>query len=213
MLEQEVKNIWKNSSKSAQISIETDQLIHEFDTKMTNIQKKIRKRDAREISASVIGILIFSFLAYEIPFPITKFSCFLSILWFVFVIYKFRKSKQQNTSERLSTPLKEQLSHKKQLLQQQVHLLSSAAFWYAGFSFITNLIFIIGLENPAEYNWKNQLAESILPVTINTKISTLIGLAFFYFFIAWLNKRAAKNDLQPILKNIEIIQQQLNNPN
>ncbi len=62
MLEQELKNIWKNSSKTAQISIETNQLINEFDTKITRIQKKIRNRDVREISASVFGIIIFSFL-------------------------------------------------------------------------------------------------------------------------------------------------------
>jgi len=211
MLEQELKNIWKNSSKTNQISIETDQLVNEFDTKMIYIQKKIRNRDIREISASVIGILIFSFFAYEIPFPITKFSCFLSILWFVFVIYKFRKSKLQNTAEKLSLPVKEQLAHKKQLLQQQVKLLDSAAYWYAAPSFITNFIFIIGLGNPADYNWSNQLAENLLPLTVNAKIITLMGLAFFYLFVVWINKRAARKDVQPILKNIDVIQQQIKN--
>jgi Ca2+/Na+ antiporter len=213
MLEQELKNIWKNSSKTAQISIETDRLVEEFDTKMTYIQKKIRNRDVREICASVIGILIFSFFAYEIPFPITKFSCFLSILWFVYVIYKFRKSNQQNSSEKLSLSLKEQLAHKKQLLQQQEKLLYSAAYWYAGPSFITNFIFIIGLENPADYNWKNLLAENLLPLTATDKTCILIGLAFFYLFSIWINRRAARKDVQPILKNIEVIQQQLNNSN
>lgn len=211
MLEQELKNIWQNSSKASRISIETDQLIQEFDTKMTNIQKKIRKRDVREISASVIGIIIFSFLAFEIPFPLTKLSCFLSILWFVFVIYKFRKSKQQNMPEKLSISLKGQLENKKMLIQQQVKLLNSAAYWYAGSSFITNFIFIIGLGNPADYDWKNQLAENLLPLATNTKITILIGLVFFYLFIAWINKRAVKKELQPIIKNIETIQEQLKN--
>ncbi len=209
MLEKELKNIWKNSSKTAHISIETDVLAQEFDTKMTSIQKKIRNRDVREISASVIGILIFSFLAYEIPFPITKASCFLSILWFVYVIYKFRKSNQQNTPEKLSVPLTAQLANKKQLLQQQVKLLNSAAYWYAGSSFITNFIFIIGLKNPVDYNWTNQLAATLLPLTTPTKIGTLIGLFFMYALIAWANKRAVKKELQPLLKNIVVIQEQL----
>ena len=211
MLEQELKNIWKNSSKTAQISIETDRLVQEFDAKMTNIQKKIRKRDVREISASVIGILIFSFFAYEIPFPITKFSCFLSILWFLYVIYKFRKSNQQNSSEKLSLPLKEQLTHKKQLLQQQLKLLNSAAYWYAAPSLITNFIFIIGLRNPADYNWTNQIAESLLPLSVNAKAGTLIGLGIFYLLVVWIHKIAAKKDVHPILKSIEAIQQQIKN--
>ena len=211
MLEQELKNIWKNSSKTARISIETDRLVQEFDTKMTTIQKNIRKRDVREISASVFGILLFSFLAYEIPFPITKFSCFLSILWFAYVIYKFRKSNQQNSSEKLSLPLKEQLTHKKQLLQQQLKLLNSAAYWYAAPSLITNFIFIIGLRNPADYNWTNQIAESLLPLSVNAKAGTLIGLGIFYLLVVWIHKIAAKKDVHPILKSIEAIQQQIKN--
>lgn len=213
MLEQELKNIWKNSSKTARISIETDRLVQEFDTNITNIQKKIRKRDVREISASVFGILIFSFFAYEIPFPITKFSCFLSILWFLYVIYTFRKSNQQNSSENLSLPLKQQLAHKKQLMQHQQKLLNSAGYWYAGPSFITNFIFIIGLRNPADYNWTNQIAENLLPLTVNAKVGTIIGLGIFYLLVIWVHKIAAKRDVQPILKNIEVIQQQLNNSN
>ncbi len=213
MLEQELKNIWKNSSKTAQISIETDRLVKEFETKMTNIQKKIKKRDVREISASIFGILIFSFFAYEIPFPITKFSCFLSILWFVYVIYKFRKSNQENSSENLSLSLKEQLTHKKQLMEHQQKLLDSAGYWYAGPSFITNFIFIIGLRNPADYNWTNQIAETLLPLTVNAKVGTIIGLGIFYLLVIWIHKIAAKKDIQPILKNIEVIQQQLNNSN
>jgi len=213
MLEQELKNIWKNSSKTAQIDIETDRLIQEFDTKMTTIQKNIRKRDVREISASVYGILLFSFFAYEIPFPITKFSCFLSILWFVYVIYKFRKSNQQNSSEKLSVSLKEQLEHKKQLFQQQLKLLNSAAYWYAAPSLITNCVFIFGLGNPTNYNWTNLIAESLLPLTFNAKAGTIIGLFIFYLLIAWVHKIAGKKEVQPILKNIENIQQQLNNSN
>ncbi len=211
MLEQELKNIWKNSSKTARISIETDRLVQEFDTNITNIQKKIRKRDVREISASVFGILIFSFFAYEIPFPITKFSCFLSILWFLYVIYTFRKSNQQNSSENLSLPLKEQLAHKKQLMQHQQKLLNSAGYWYAGPSFITNFIFIIGLRNPADYNWTNQIAENLLPLTVNAKVGTIIGLGIFYLLVVWVHKIAAKKDVHPILKSIEAIQQQIKN--
>ena len=209
MLEQEIKEIWSNSSPTAQINIETDRLVHEFDSKMTNIQKKIRKRDVREISASVFGILIFSVFAYEIPFPITKFSCFLSILWFIYVIYKFKKSNQQNSSENLSLPLKEQLTHKKQLLQHQLKLLNSAGYWYAGPSFITNFIFIIGLRNPADYNWSNTIAENLLPLTFNAKAGSIIGLGFFYLLVIWVHKIAAKKDVLPVLKNIQTIQKQL----
>ena len=193
MLEQELKSIWNNASKTSTISIETNLLVEELNEKVNSIQKTIKARDVREITASVIGILIFGYFLYEIPFPVTKLACFLSISWFAFVIFKFRKSNKQNTTTNLSLSITEGLTHQETLMQQQAVLLNSAAYWYAIPSFITNFIFILGLGNPIDYNWTNSIANSFLPLSLHLKIITLIGLAFFYGFIIWLNKRDRKS--------------------
>lgn len=211
MLEQELKDIWNNSSKAGQISIETNQLTEELNTKINCIQKRIRSRDIREISASVIGILLFGYLLFEIPFPITKVACGLAIVWFVFVILKFRKSKLQNTKTDFSLSVTEQLNSQKEIMLQQSILLDSALYWYAIPPFIMNFIFILGLENPIDYNWTNSVAESLLPLSSNFKIITLIGLALFYTFTFWINKRALNKDVKPTLESIEKMQQQIKN--
>jgi hypothetical protein len=210
MLEQELKNIWNNSSKSAEISIETNQLVEELNTKVNSVQKKIRNRDTGEISASVIGILIFGYLLYEIPFPITKVACSLSIIWFALVIFKFRKSTKQNTTTNLSLSMTDQLAHQEVTMQQQSILLNSAAYWYSVPSLIINFIFILGLGNPTDYNWTNSIANSVLPLTVDLKIITLIGLAFFYGFTIWVHKRAVSRELKPLLESIKKMQQQIN---
>lgn len=210
MLEQELKDIWNDHSQSSEISIETKQLNEELNTKINSIQKRIKSRDIREISASVIGILIFGYLLFEIPFPITKAACALAIVWFVFVIIKFRKSKLQNTKTDFSLTVAEQLNNQKTIMLQQYSLLDSALYWYAIPPFIMNFIFILGLENPIDYNWTNSVAESVLPLTSNFKIITLIGLAIFYVFTFWVNKRALNKDVEPTIKSIEIIQKQIN---
>ncbi len=94
-------------------------------------------------------------------------------------------------------------------MQHQAIFLDSAAYWYATPAFLTNFIFIVGLGNPADYNWANSLANSVLPLTVNMKIITLIGLAFFYGFSIWVNKRAETRDVKPLLQNIKIVLQQL----
>jgi Ca2+/Na+ antiporter len=211
MLEQELKDIWNNSSQSGQISIETKQLTEELGAKIKSIQKKIRSRDIREISASIIGILIFGYLLFEIPFPVTKVACGLAIAWFVFVIVKFRKSNLQNTKTDFSLTIAEQLNNQKTMMLQQSNLLDSALYWHAIPPFIMNFIFILGLENPIDYNWTNSVAESLLPFTSNFKIVTLIGLALFYAFTYWINKRALNKDVKPTLESIEKMQQQIKN--
>jgi hypothetical protein len=211
MLEQEIKDIWSNSSRTAKISIDTNQLVEELNTKVDTIQKKIRIRDNTEIYASVIGILIFGYLSYEIPFPITKAACALSIIWFVFVIFKFRKSKIQNTKSNLHLSLTEQLEQQKVTMKLQLDLLDSATYWYTIPPFIINLIFIFGLENPSDYNWTNSIAENILPLSMNLKIGTIIGLAMFYALTFWLNKRAIIREIKPLLNNIKTVEQQIEN--
>lgn len=211
MLEQELKDIWNNSSQSGQISIETKQLTEELSTKIKSFQKKIRSRDIREISASIIGILIFGYLLFEIPFPVTKVACGLAIAWFVFVIVKFRKSNLQNTKTDFSLTIAEQLNNQKTRMLQQSNLLDSALYWYAIPPFIMNFIFILGLENPIDYNWTNSVAESLLPLTSDFKIVILIGLALFYAFTYWINKRALNKGVKPTLESIEKMQQQIKN--
>lgn len=209
MLEQELKDIWNNSSQSSKISIETKQLTEELNTKINAIQRKIRSRDIREISASIIGILVFGYLLFEIPFPITKIACGLAIIWFVFVIVKFRKSKIQNRKTDFSLTIIEQLNYQKTIMLQQSSLLDSTLYWYAIPPFIMNFMFILGLENPVDYNWTNSFIERILPLSTNLKVVTLIGLALFYAFTFWVNKRALNKVVIPTLKSIDRMQQQI----
>lgn len=211
MLERELKDIWNNSSQTERISIEANSLAEELEIKVNTIQKKIRMRDVREISASVIGILIFAYLLYEIPFPITQLACIFSIIWFAFVILKSRKSKQQNTTTHLSLSMTEQLDQQETAMKQQAKFLNSAAYWYSIPSFIINFIFIFGLGNPADYDWNNRIAENILPLTFSFKIIFIAGLALFYGFTIWINKRAANKDIKPLLESLKNIQKQLQN--
>jgi len=209
MLEQELKDIWNNSSPSEQISIETHGLIEELNSRINTLQKKIRSRDTREISASIFGIFLFGYFLFEIPFPITKIACVLAIVWFVFVLVKFRKSKLQNTETDCTLTLIEQLHNQRIMMLKQYHLLDSALYWYAIPPYIMNFIFILGLENPMDYNWTNSVAESVLPLSSTFKIVLLIGLALFYAFTFWLNQRALNKDVKPAIKSIEKLQQRM----
>jgi len=84
-------------------------------------------------------------------------------------------------------------------------------YWYAIPPFIMNFIFILGLENPIDYNWTNSVAESLLPLTSNFQIITLISLALFYAFTQWINKRALNKDIKPNIESIEKMLQQIKN--
>ena len=55
MLEQELKEIWKNSSQKEKIKFETSRLLIDLKSKMDHIEKAIHRRDRTEIAASILG--------------------------------------------------------------------------------------------------------------------------------------------------------------
>jgi putative Ca2+/H+ antiporter (TMEM165/GDT1 family) len=57
-------------------------------------------------------------------------------------------------------------------------------------------------------NWVNSIFGNVLSLRFQVKTSTLIGLFLFYVFTIWMNKRAVKKGVNPILGNIKAMQAQ-----
>lgn len=200
MLEHELKEVWKNTSQTDNIRFNSTQLLNDLNNKMSRFEKTIRIRDIREISASVFGILLFGYFAYEIPFLLTKIASVFGMIWFVYVIYRLKNIKIQPTDLTLS--LRNQFENQKGNMLQQARLLDSVLYWYVIPPFLMNILFVVGLGDPTEYGWSHLFAK-VLPLSINMKIITLVGIASFNLFTIWINKRAVKKDIKPIINDIE----------
>ncbi len=203
MLEKDLKDIWSKSTQNARISIATNQLQGELQLRLEKIKKKIKFRDIREIAASVFGIVFCSFLAFEIPFLVCRLACLLSVIWFIYVIFKFRLSRKQNRDLDLSLPLAEQLKQQLLFMREQENLLDSGTYWYAIPPFIINIVFIIGLGDPLDYAWSNSVAVVFLPLSYIYKLLLILGLSLFYGFIIWMNKRVLSTEIEPLLESLE----------
>jgi len=221
MLEQELKAIWKNASPIEQIKFKTSRLLIDLDAKMKHIEKGIKKRDLTETAASVFGIIAFSYLTYEIPFILTKIACGLNILWFAYLIYKLKDNKRKKQSIDITLPLREQLNMQKANMHKEVKLLDTVLYWYVLPPLFANALFIIGFKNPAQYNWAPWIIEKftnenllhLLPISLKSKIAYISGAIVFNAFVLWINKRTINKTCKPILKDIETLQQQLDQEN
>lgn len=205
MRDQELKDIWKNPSRMEHISINKKQLLTQLNKKMKEIDNNIKKRDIRETVASIIGIIIFAVLGWDIPFFWSKVACGIAIAWFAFVIYRLKKQRQ-NEEPDVTLPYSEQLEQRKEYLKGQSHMLDTAVYWYVLPPFVMNVIFFLGAGNPSE--WDNFFA-SALPEGIIEKVVILSLLAVFYAYIAWINKKASRDHYEPLIREIEHTQAEL----
>jgi len=210
MLEQELKSIWKSSADADKIKFDLSRLMIDLKHKMDGLNKGIQNRDKREIAASIFGMLLFGYMATQIPFPITKAACIMTIGWFGYVIYRLRNAQKHKVTEDLSLSFKEQLVNQKKYMTHQGQLLDSVLYWYVLPPFILNVVFIMGLGDAAAYDWTPRF-ENILPETMNDKLRMLGFIALFNGFVVWLNKRAVKKQIKPAIQEIERVQLQLEN--
>lgn len=208
MTEQELKEIWMSSSQAERIQVDLSRLVMELKNKLNHIEKVIRNRDIREVIAAFITIPMFAYFAYDIPFPITRVASILTIVWSVYVIYRFRKLQLSKKNEDLTLPFKAQLEHQKSNMMAQHRFLDTVLYWYAGPPFLLNVAFILGLGNPEIFGYSSGLKEH-LPFDSGSKITLIVLLAAFYAFVVWLNKRAVKKTLNPLIADIQRIQDQL----
>ncbi len=208
MVEQELKDIWRNSSQVEKIKFDLSRLLIDLNNKATNLNKVIKKRDRREIIASVLASLLFMYLAYAVPFVIARIGCVLAIGAFTYLIFKLRNNRLLKKPIDLTLSFKDQLARQKQNMEQEARLLNNVFYWYILPPYIAQVVFIFGIGDPSAIGWDSSLLDH-LPVTMAGKFRFITIISLFNIFVVWLNKRAVKKNIMPIIEEIDRLQQQL----
>ncbi len=210
MLEQELKQIWKNSSQIEKIKFDLSRLMMDLNSKLTSFESKIKNRDRREIGASIFGMVAFALLAFIVPFVLTKLACLLAIVWFVYVIYRLKQVKQHKKNIDVSESYLSQLKSQKTYLKQEAQLLNNVLYWYVLPPFLMNVLFVMGLGSPADLTESSRFLD-FLPFEFYEKLRFLLLIAVFSVFVVWMNKRAVKKNFIPLIAKIERLEAELEN--
>ncbi|WP_106793224.1 hypothetical protein [Aquimarina sp. Aq78] len=213
MLEKRLKEIWKNSSQTEKIKFDLSRLIIDLNDKTNNIEKAIRRRDITDFITTIISIPIFGYIAYIVPFPITKVGIILAMIGFVWGIIKRRNHNNNKKPIQLSLSFRAQLENQKANMLQEIRLLDTVLYWFIIPGFIPYAISIIGLGDPSEYGWSNTIINQVLPMPLMYKIVSLIFAIVVFAAIFWVNKRVIRKTLKPLIEDIDKVMHQLAHEN
>ncbi len=192
MIEQELKNIWKSSSKDEQIKFEKSKLLLELQSNLDRFYKSLKFRDLREQIVAFLMIPLFSIVTYKIPFLLSKAGAIIITVWCIYLIIKLQRLKKSKPAPATES-FKSYLQKTKNYLTVQKNLLDSVFYWYILPSSSGVILFFIGFDLE---KWKLVLF-----------ISMTVGLGIIIFF---LNKQAVKNEFLPRLKKIDEIIKSMN---
>ncbi|MHA7059048.1 hypothetical protein ACWGOQ_0017615 [Aquimarina sp. M1] len=213
MLEQELKEIWKDSSETERIKFDLSKLMIELNDKINEFERAFRSRDIGELITAVISIPVFGCIAYLIPFPITKVGIILAMIGFIWGIYDRRNNRKQKSPISLTLPFQKQLENQKINMSREIKRYNTVLYWFLIPSFIPYAISIIGLGDPTEYGLSNTILNQLLPLSFTYKIGSLVFAAIIFIAIFWAHKRAIRKQFIPLIEDIDKVMHQLKHEN
>jgi len=202
MEERDLKNIWKNSSKKEDITINITQLMSNFKYKMEDRERIVRKRDLRETIGAIIIVSLFGYILIKKPFTISSIGTILMILSMihtVLVLYNNRKSK---FTQHLFLPIKEQFIQQREFMLAQAKLLRNV-----------HQLLLPVIISYMLFEWGNfvmnatdsSLIAYIIEKQPVIKIITTLFIIVSSIYTIKRNKRAAEVNWEPLIKDIDSI--------
>ncbi|WP_024769092.1 hypothetical protein [Aquimarina macrocephali] len=213
MLEQELKEIWKNSSETERIKFDLSKLMIELNDKINRFERAFRRRDREELITAIISIPIFGYIAYLIPFPITKIGVVLAMIGFIWGIFERRNHRKQKAPVNLILSFQEQLKNQKNNIHREVKRYDTVLYWFLIPNFIPYTISIIGLGDPTEYGLSNTILNQLLPISFIYKIGSLVFAVVIFIAIFWAYKRVIRKQFKPLIEDIDKVMHQLEHEN
>ncbi|PCI98004.1 MAG: hypothetical protein COB15_06630 [Flavobacteriales bacterium] len=185
MLDQELKNIWKNATQQELVKFEMSKLLMEMNQKLKKFDKSIKTRDSLEIIAAFIVISVMIYYAIIIPYVLTKIASLLIIPWALFVVYKLRNVKKHKPAN-LDLSFRNYLVQQRSYLKRQMILLDNILYWYILPPFVIAILFFMGL-----------------PLTTMMWITKMGFVLLVSIGVLYLNKRAVKKQFKPLIKQLD----------
>lgn len=209
MLEQELKDLWRNSPEKERVKFDLSRLLIDLNGQLENLNTQIRRRDRKDMFTMLISIPIFTYLIFIIPFPITKAGLVLAILGMVWHVLRRRDHSLNRIPVDHTLPLKEQLGIQRANLEHEKKLMSTVLYWFIIPSFVPFAVSILGLGDPRNYGWSNFFVDQVLPMPIIYKLAYLIFAVIVFWVLYWENNRIVRRTLQPMIREIEEAQREL----
>jgi amino acid transporter len=184
MLENELKNIWKNSSKEELVKFNKSKLILDLDSKLENFEKRMKNRDRKMLVWGILVTIGLTYLFFSDTELITGIICLTIIPYVILQFYLIKKVKQYKV-DYYSLPLKEYLLKHQQYLIKERKLDENAFYWKI----------LPGL--PA-------LTLTIIVSMFGTElILNIIFITIFFVIVFLFVKWRAKKRFDPLMKKVE----------
>ncbi len=189
--EDELIYIWQSSSNQERIKFEKSKLILEMKSSLNRFHKSVKYRDLTETINAIISIPFLAFMAYLLPYTLSKIGALLMAICLIYVVIKL-KSLNKHKPNTLSDSYIDYIYQCKNYLSLQKELRETALYWYTLPLLAGVVLFVLG----PILSINGKIFAKIIVLSI-----TVAGGLVIYFYNSWIIKK----QYIPRLKKIETL--------
>ena len=185
MLENELINIWKNSSREELVKFNKSKLILDLDFKLENFEKRMKYRDKKLRLWGILVTIGLIYCFFSEPDLMSRIIFLMIIPYVILQFYLIKKVKQYKV-DYYSLPLKEYLLKHQQYLSKERKLADNAFYWriLPGIPPLALTFIVMGM-------FGTELILNILFITL------------FFVIVFFFNKWRTKKMFDPLMKKVE----------
>jgi hypothetical protein len=196
----DLKASWQSKIESDKGAQDLTLMIKLLAKETSKVDKSIRRRDIIEISIALLLIPVWSWKLLHAASLVQSIGLWIGILACLYIPYKLVKAKRVDAPKDSSVMAFLQVEKVK--IENQIKLLESVAIWY-----LSPLMLVIVLVSAGA-----RVDESGIP-QITEQLAVYYGFCtLLYVGIYFLNKRAVKKKLKPLLDKVKQRIRDLNEP-
>lgn len=181
----ELKQAWKKLEiDKEKINFQSPNLKMNMEQEIIKFEQRVNARDRREIITASILVILFTIIAIMNEGSM-RIGAILLIFYFVWVIFYLTKAKNQKPTFSISKSIKNQLIEYKSYVVVQRNLVKNVLYWYI-LPIFPGVIF-------CNLNMESRV------LLVGTVIFNILLLTYVFR----LNQRAAKENYDGILKNLD----------
>jgi hypothetical protein len=188
MLEQEIRNLWKNAPEEYQVSLDKTMLIFRMDKELDKMNRRITIRNIREVALNLIAYLFIIYVSNAADPLLFYIGIALSFLATLYSWYRIFATRSLVNKVDTGSSILEQLETSKNYWSSESQLLKTV-----------HIPALLHLPGYACFIWATTIGGAIVFKLIIMLIIALLIIAGVYF----MNKYAEKKSIQPLLKNID----------
>lgn len=193
------REAWKEGDAGGEVldgrSLPEEELLARVRKRSEAFDRKIRRRDLRELVAGAFVVLAFGYGAITAGSWLTRAGALVVIAAALFIAWTLRRARAGEETVKAGRPVTESLRAQLEKVDVQIRLLENVLWWYVAPLAVGALLFAAGLGAGL---WPTLLCAAVI-LTLSA-------------YIWRLNLRAVERDLRPRRRRIERLLRKLEGP-